>query len=53
MDEGARLAIYDPKVKAEQIDEDLKGVSQGQEERGKGSHAQMPPHARTHAYVRF
>merc|ERR1719498_321210 len=33
MDEGAQLAIYDPKVKAEQIDPDLKSVSQGQEDR--------------------
>ena len=34
MDEGAQLSIFDPKVKAEQIDMDLKEVSQGEEDRG-------------------
>eukprot|EP00730_Choanoeca_flexa_P013021 TRINITY_DN4887_c0_g1_i1.p1 TRINITY_DN4887_c0_g1~~TRINITY_DN4887_c0_g1_i1.p1 ORF type:complete len:464 (+),score=134.25 TRINITY_DN4887_c0_g1_i1:58-1449(+) len=33
MDEGAKLAIFDPKVKPEQIDYDLKDVSKGQEDR--------------------
>lgn len=33
MDEGAQLSIYDPKVKPEQIDMDLKEVSEGNEKR--------------------
>jgi UDPglucose 6-dehydrogenase len=35
MDEGAKLSIFDPKVKPAQIDYDLKEVSEGQEDRGR------------------